>query len=83
LSAPHFPSNLKKLTAITLCCFYTNMVYAQDQGMAEALRESGKIYIVVGVVLLIFVGILIYLIRMDRKISKLEALNREDKTEDQ
>jgi hypothetical protein len=59
------------------------MAYAQDQGMAEALRESGKIYIVVGVVLLIFVGILIYLIRMDRKISKLEALNREDKTEDQ
>ncbi len=83
LSALSFYSTLKKLTAITLCCLFTNMAYAQERGMAETLRDSGKIYVVVGVVLLIFVGVLIYLIRMDRKISKLEALNRADKTENQ
>ena len=40
--------------------------------MADALRSSGKIYIVVAVLLVIFSGIVVYLISIDRKISKLE-----------
>lgn len=40
--------------------------------MADALHANGKIYAVVAVVVLIVVGILIYLIRLDRKITKLE-----------
>lgn len=40
--------------------------------MADGLRSSGKIYIVVGVVLIIFAGIVIYLISLDKKIGKLE-----------
>ena len=38
--------------------------------MADALRSSGKIYIVVAVLLVIFSGIVVYLISIDRKISK-------------
>lgn len=40
--------------------------------MADGLYASGKIYIVVGVLMIIFIGIVIYLIQTDRKISKLE-----------
>lgn len=40
--------------------------------MAEAMAESGKIYVVVAVVLIIFAGIIIYLINLDQKIGKIE-----------
>ena len=40
--------------------------------MADGMRSNGRIYVVVAVVLTIFTGIIIYLIRLDRKISKLE-----------
>ena len=42
--------------------------------MADMMRSSGKIYVVVAVLSLIFSGITIYLILIDRKISKLEEL---------
>lgn len=40
--------------------------------MADTLRENGKIYVVVIIMSIIFVGIAAYLINLDRKISKLE-----------
>lgn len=40
--------------------------------MADAMRADGKIYVLVGVIVLIFAGITVYLISTDRKISKLE-----------
>lgn len=40
--------------------------------MADGMRSNGRIYVVVAVVLTIFAGIIIYLIRLDKKISKLE-----------
>jgi CcmD family protein len=40
--------------------------------MAEQMMASGKIYVVIAVLLLIFLGIVIYLISLDRKIGKLE-----------
>lgn len=40
--------------------------------MADGLYQSGKIYIVVLVVAIVFSGIVLYLIRLDKKISKLE-----------
>ena len=45
--------------------------------MAFSLRESGKIYVVVATVVLIFIGIVIYLIRLDRRISELERWEKE------
>lgn len=43
-----------------------------DVEMADGLRSSGKIYVVVGVLVIIFIGIIIYLLRLDKKISDLE-----------
>lgn len=40
--------------------------------MADTMRSNGKIYVVVGVISIIFLGIIIYLIRLDSKISKIE-----------
>lgn len=52
-------------------------VMAQQGGgdaveMADALRNSGKIYVVVLVVTVILTGLILYLIRLDKKVSKLE-----------
>lgn len=40
--------------------------------MADQLRASGKIYVVVAVVVIILLGLILYLIRLDRKITRLE-----------
>lgn len=45
---------------------------AQNVEMADGLRSSGKIYVVVSVLCIIFVGIVIYLISLDSKLSKLK-----------
>ena len=46
--------------------------------MADALRQSGKIYVVVLVILIILSGLLLYLVRLDRKVSQLERELREE-----
>lgn len=43
-----------------------------DVEMADALRRDGKIYVVVAVIVTVLAGLLLYLIRLDRKVSKLE-----------
>ena len=47
-------------------------VRAQDNEMADVMRANGKIYVVVGVVLVILLGIIVYLITLDRKIQRIE-----------
>lgn len=49
-----------------------NSVFAQDNEMADVMRTNGKIYVVVGVLLIILVGIIVYLISLDRKIQRIE-----------
>ena len=45
---------------------------AEAPEMADALRANGKIYVVAAVVGIIVAGLLLYLIALDRKVSKLE-----------
>jgi CcmD family protein len=40
--------------------------------MADVMRSNGKIYVVVTVVIIILTGLIVYVVRLDRKISKLE-----------
>ncbi|MND06877.1 hypothetical protein D3C83_285220 [compost metagenome] len=40
--------------------------------MADTLRSEGKIYVVVAIMLVIFIGLIGYLFLMDRKITRLE-----------
>jgi CcmD family protein len=46
--------------------------FAQNVEMADGLRSSGKIYVVVGVLCIIFIGIVVYLINLDRKLAQLK-----------
>jgi CcmD family protein len=49
----------------------------QSVEMADQFRADGKIYVVVAVVLVILIGMFVYLVRLDGKISKVEKeLNR-------
>ena len=50
----------------------TTTVFAQDNEMADVMRTNGKIYVVVGVLLIILLGIIVYLITLDRKIQRIE-----------
>ena len=45
---------------------------ADVPAMADDLRASGKIYVVVAAVVVIIAGLLIYLIALDRKVGRLE-----------
>lgn len=45
---------------------------AQEVEMATGMRANGKIYVVVAVLATIFVGIIVYLIVLDRRIKRLE-----------
>ena len=45
---------------------------AEDVEMADQLRGEGKIYVVIGVILIILTGVICYLIRLDSKLRKLE-----------
>ena len=44
----------------------------QEVEMADKLRADGKIYVVVAIILVIFIGIVLYLFSIDRKVSRLE-----------
>ena len=45
---------------------------ANEPEMADKLYANGRIYVVVAVVATIFTGIIVYLINLDRRLSKLE-----------
>ncbi len=47
--------------------------FAQDKPeMADVMRSNGKIYIVVAVCLTILIGLFLYVMMLDRKMSKIE-----------
>lgn len=48
------------------------LTMAQDVEMADMLHENGKIYVVVGVIAIIFVGLVVYLVSIDRRLTKME-----------
>ena len=62
---------------LTILLFVNTMcIFAQtatnEVEMADVMRSNGKIYVVVAVIAIIFTGIVIYLVNLDRKISKIE-----------
>ena len=65
----------KKIAALLLFCLvFAQGILAQmpKVEMAESLRQEGKIYVVVLIMCIIFIGVAIYLFLLDRKITKLE-----------
>lgn len=57
---------------VTVLFFLPEFASAQETEMADVMRENGKIYVVVAVLVVIFIGLFIYMFLTDRKLSKLE-----------
>ena len=59
---------------IIILTFTTNTLTAQTAPTStlDVMRSSGKIYVVVAVVLVILSGLFFYVWRLDKKISKME-----------
>lgn len=63
---------MKRLLNLLLLLVMPIFTFASDVEMADALHENGKIYVVVGVIAIIFVGLVVYLITIDRRLTKIE-----------
>jgi CcmD family protein len=62
------------ISFVSLCCMMIliNTQAACQGSSIDFLRSTGKIYTVVIVIAVIFIGIVIYLYRLDHKLTKLE-----------
>jgi len=64
---------MRKTIATAILALVHLSLFAQSEvEMADTLRSEGKIYVVVAIMLVIFFGLIGYLVLMDRKISRLE-----------
>ena len=63
---------MKKLIAVFALLLFMFFGNAQEVTMADSMKDNGKIYVVIAVMLTILAGLVLYLVRLDRKISKLE-----------
>ena len=65
---------IKSILAIALV-FIAGITNAQSEvEMADGMRSEGKIYVVVGIILIILTGLVVYLVTLDRKVKRLESL---------
>ena len=65
----------KKITAFLLLLFFSGGIFAQEMHqaqMAEGFYKEGKIYVVIGVLSIVLIGVLVYLFTMDKKLKNLE-----------
>lgn len=64
--------NAKVISAILIfSLLFANETMANTE-MADVMRSNGKIYVVVAVLVIIFTGLFVYLVMVDKKLSKLE-----------
>lgn len=63
---------MKRLVYILLLSLMPLLSIAQEVDMAETMRSNGKIYVVVGVIAIIFVGLLVYMVVLDKRLTKME-----------
>jgi CcmD family protein len=69
-------TNMKRAALIIIFLFCCATLFAQPAQqpveMADVMRSSGKIYVVIGVIAIVFVGLAIYLFSIDRRLRKIE-----------
>jgi CcmD family protein len=66
---------MKKITLMLMLLLSFATAFAQQSesvDMADALRSSGKIYVVVATIVIVFLGLAIYLFSIDRRLKKIE-----------
>ncbi len=69
-------SRFKKLFTAIMLILLSSIAWAQNGTkkveMADLMRSNGRIYVVVAVMLTILIGLVLYVARLDKKISKME-----------
>jgi hypothetical protein len=64
---------MNKIVLICILSLLSLVTKAQDAPqMADVLRENGKIYVVIGVISIIFLCLVVFLVYLERKLKKLE-----------
>jgi len=60
--------------SLLLCgLLMSSVLFAQEKPeMADTMRSNGKIYVVVAVCLIILIGLFLYVMMLDRKMTRLE-----------
>ncbi|MES2874795.1 MAG: CcmD family protein [Bacteroidota bacterium] len=70
---------MKKFLLLAILLFVSVSIFAQEStgvDMATELRSSGKIYVVVAVLAVIFLGLAFYLFSIDNRLKKIEKLQK-------
>lgn len=67
-------SKWKYVIAALIFSFTSTLLHAQEAETAfgETMRSNGRIYVVIAVILTILAGLILYLVRLEKKIGKLE-----------
>lgn len=66
-------NRLKYILTMAVILIAGQLMAQPDQvEMADGFRAEGKIYVVIGVMSIILIGLAVYLFTMDRKLNKLE-----------
>jgi CcmD family protein len=68
--------NLTNLVAFFLMSTLT--VLGQTVNNSQFMESQGKFYVVIGVVLIIFLGIVLFLLRTEKRLNKLEKEINDD-----
>ncbi|MCU0368921.1 MAG: CcmD family protein [Cyclobacteriaceae bacterium] len=69
---------MNKIVLTCIICFTlltSNILFAQEMTspeMADVMRSEGKIYVVVAILVIIFAGLIAYVVTLDRKLTRLE-----------
>lgn len=72
---------MKKITTLFLFLLSAITAYGQNGkeiDMADTLRKDGKIWVVVATIAVSFAGLAIYLIRIDRKLTRMEKIQNDN-----
>jgi len=68
---------MKKLISLVLLAFGCNFPASAQNAVENFFRTDEKFYVVVAVLAIIMLGILSYIIRLDRKITNIENQEKE------
>lgn len=65
---------MNKIVALVffLLTFSVPQIFAQSDATQSVMRSEGKIYVVLAVCLTILIGLILYVVRIDKKITKIE-----------
>lgn len=78
-----FGDQLKRMSKKTSLTFFLLIaafvrVFAQTASGDDFMRSMGKMYVVVAAIVTIFLGIIVFLIYLERKLTKLENQTRDN-----